>query len=268
MKFTKINDREIKCILTEDELVSFGIDLDDIIEKSERTKPFFRTIMDMAADHLGIKDEGGLHIASAQISVMKDNSISILFHSSDVADTIRKYPGIGDKINNIREKISNLIGEHKSEDTIASDLKHDILNILEEQLKAEGNFSPEAMSQLKELHEEIDSGKGEDHDLEGTDKESFVVRFEKIDDCVEYCRLFGRGSNIASSLFKGNKTGNYYLFALRGGSLSENFKIAKLMANEYGVLESDSLSRRTYIVDNSELILSVDAIERLAQIDG
>ncbi|MCR5627680.1 MAG: adaptor protein MecA [Lachnospiraceae bacterium] len=268
MKFTKINDREIKCILTEDELVSFGIDLDDIIEKSERTKPFFRTIMDMAADHLGIKDEGGLHIASAQISVLKDNSISILFHSSDVADTIRKYPGVSEKINNIREKIANLIGDRRSEENIASDLKHDILNILEEQLKAEGNFSAEALSQLKELHEEIDAGRGSDNTLEGTDKESFVVRFENINECIDYCRLFGKGSNIASSLFREEKTGRYYLFALRGGSLSENFKIAKLMANEYGVLEGDSLARRTYIVDNSDLILSIDAMERLADIDG
>jgi len=81
MKFTRVGENEIRCILTEEELVSFGIDLDDILEKNVKSGKFFNEILSRAFLALGEQSVDEIRGCSAQISVLKDRSISILFHT-------------------------------------------------------------------------------------------------------------------------------------------------------------------------------------------
>ncbi len=81
MKFTKLGENEIRCILSEEEMFSFGIDLDDILEKNVKSGRFFNEILSQAVIALGEEDAFRIRGCSAQINVMKDRSISILFHT-------------------------------------------------------------------------------------------------------------------------------------------------------------------------------------------
>ncbi|MBO6137792.1 MAG: adaptor protein MecA [Lachnospiraceae bacterium] len=269
MKFTRINDREIKCVLSEEELVSYGIDLDDILEKTDRIKPFFKDIMDMAAARLGIDKSEGIHIASAQISVLKDNSIAIVFHSSEIGEGLEKIPGAQSRIERIKSRITKALEAEEDPSHISAELRREILDMLEEQLMAEGNYSPEAMSQIRELREEVDneelSGVSK-HSGSGTD--SFVIRFKSMDDAINYCSRYNLGYEVTSTLFKGRNDGQFYLFVMRGNLNSEYFQLLKLMSYEYGEPESDSMSRHTYIVDNSETLIFGNAFNALGGVDG
>lgn len=269
MKFTRISDREIKCVLSEDELVSYGIDLDDILEKTDRIKPFFKDIMDMAAARLGIDKSEGIHIASAQISVLKDNSISIVFHSAEIGEGLDKVPGAQSRIERIKSRITKALEAEEDPSHISAELRREILDMLEEQLMAEGNYSPEAMSQIRELREEVDneelSGVSK-HSGNGTD--SFVIRFDNMDDVINYCSRYNLGYEVTSTLFKGRNDEKYYLFVMRGVLNSGYFQLLKLMAYEYGEPEPDSMSRHTYIVDNSDSLILGNAFTVLSGVDG
>ncbi len=269
MKFTRISDREIKCVLSEEELVHYGIDLDDILEKTDRIKPFFKDIMDMAAARLGIDKSEGIHIASAQISVLKDNSISIVFHSSDLSEGLDKVPGAQSRIERIKSRLTKALEDEEDPSHISAELRREILDMLEEQLMAEGNYSAEAMSQLRQLREEVDSEElsgVSKHSGNGTD--SFVIRFENMDDAINYCSRFHLGTEVTSTLFKGRDDGRFYLFIMRGNLNSEYYQFLKLMAYEYGVPEPDSMSRHTYIVDNSETMIFGNAFSALSGVDA
>ena len=86
MKFTKLGENEIRCVLTEEEMVSFGICLDDILEKNVKSGKFFNEILSRAALALGESTTGDIRGCSAQISVLNDRSISILFHTRKESD--------------------------------------------------------------------------------------------------------------------------------------------------------------------------------------
>ena len=86
MKFTKIGENEIRCVLSEEEMISFGINLDDILEKNSKSGQFFNEILSQAALALGESNANALRGSSAQISVLKDRSISILFHTRKTED--------------------------------------------------------------------------------------------------------------------------------------------------------------------------------------
>lgn len=110
MKFSRISENEIRCILSEEELISFGIDLDDILEKNGKSGRFFNEILSRAVLALGEESAEEIKGCSAQISVMKDRSISILFHTrktdvlTEFADRLREAEG---KLRNAAVKSSN-----------------------------------------------------------------------------------------------------------------------------------------------------------------
>ena len=96
MKFTRLGENEIRCVLSEEELISFGIDLDDILEKNVKSGKFFNEILSRAVLALGEPVTGEIKGCSAQISILKDRSISILFHTrkndllSEFADKLKE----------------------------------------------------------------------------------------------------------------------------------------------------------------------------------
>ncbi len=270
MKITRINDHEIRCILSEEELVSFGINLDDILEKSERTRDFFRQIMNLAAKELGIDQSEGIHLASAQITVLKNNSLSIVFHSSDLTDALTRITG-GDvqKLVKLKQDISEAI-EQGAGSELTYEIKKELLDMMEAQLTQEGNNSPEALSELRELRAQLDEqaraeGIKTEEERAKEDKECFVVRFPSVDAAIDFCARFTLPEErITSSFFRGEKENTYYLFVMRGKMSEELFRKMKIMSGEYGEMMADHLSRRTFIVDHSEMILSGDAIRKLA----
>ena len=83
MKVTRVGKNEIRCILSQEEMVEFGIDLDDILEKNNKSGKFFNEILSRAASALGETDPGELRGCSAQISVLNDRSISILLRTRE-----------------------------------------------------------------------------------------------------------------------------------------------------------------------------------------
>ncbi len=101
MKFTRLGENEIRCVLSEEELISFGIDLDDILEKNVKSGKFFNEILSRAVLALGEQGAEEIRGCSAQISVLQDRSISILFHTrkNDI------FTEFADKLKEAEEKL-------------------------------------------------------------------------------------------------------------------------------------------------------------------
>ena len=70
MKFRKINDTTINCIITQDDLKKHGIDLDDLFDRRKNAVEFIRRIILKAASsvNLNIKND----YTSMRISVLPD----------------------------------------------------------------------------------------------------------------------------------------------------------------------------------------------------
>ena len=107
MKVTRVGENEIRCILSEEEMVAFGIDLDDILEKNIKSGKFFNEILSRAATALGETDAGELRGCSAQISVLDDRSISILLRT-------RKEHGAGDFSGALRDAVRKKKRDNRS----------------------------------------------------------------------------------------------------------------------------------------------------------
>lgn len=77
MKYKKINEATVQCIVSADDMAEYGLALSDIFERSERGEEFLRDIIERAHDEVGYQINNG-NIAM-QITPLKDNGLVVTF---------------------------------------------------------------------------------------------------------------------------------------------------------------------------------------------
>ncbi|MCR4890634.1 MAG: adaptor protein MecA [Lachnospiraceae bacterium] len=232
MKFIRVNENEIRCVLTHEELVQFGIEIDDIVAKNMKTRRFFQALLEQAGKALGMTGPKQIRITSAQINVLEDKSISILFR------------------------------EEKKE--LPVELRREILNVMEEQLKLGGNDTEEAMSELRRLREELNA----EEDDRDYSRESFLVQFDSIEDAVNYARECSFSGQVISRFYKDLRDDSYFLIVLRHVLTDEVFRRLRMTAEEFGRVPELSLAARAYFIENSECLIEENAFAELSALNS
>ena len=82
MKFRKINDTTINCIITQDDLKKHGIDLDDLFDRKKNAVEFIKRIILKAASSVNMNMKNDY--TSMRISVMPDQSVSLTISQDPV----------------------------------------------------------------------------------------------------------------------------------------------------------------------------------------
>ncbi len=75
MKFRRINDRTVNCIITQQDLEDSGVALDDIFERRRNAVEFIRGVLSRAAESDELRLDGEL--TSMKITVLPDKSVSL-----------------------------------------------------------------------------------------------------------------------------------------------------------------------------------------------
>lgn len=76
MQFRKINNNKIHCVISQEEMLEKGIELDDFLDHREKTEEFLREILAEARYELDLRDMGQYY--SVQMSVMPEGDISLV----------------------------------------------------------------------------------------------------------------------------------------------------------------------------------------------
>ncbi len=77
MKYKKINDATVQCIVSADDMSEYGLTLSDIFERNERGEEFLQDIIERAHEEVGYQINNG-NIAM-QITPLKDNGLVVTF---------------------------------------------------------------------------------------------------------------------------------------------------------------------------------------------
>lgn len=77
MRYRKINEATVQCIITQDDMMEYGLTLSDIFERNEKGEEFLRDVIERAYDEVGYKISSG-NIAM-QITPLKDEGLAVTF---------------------------------------------------------------------------------------------------------------------------------------------------------------------------------------------
>lgn len=77
MRYKKINDATVQCIITQEDMLEYGLTLTDIFERNEKGEEFLRDVIERAHDEVGYQINGG-NIAM-QITPLKNQGLVVTF---------------------------------------------------------------------------------------------------------------------------------------------------------------------------------------------
>lgn len=105
MKYKKINEATVQCIVSADDMAEYGLALSDIFERSERGEEFLRVIIERAHDEVGYQISGG-NIAM-QITPLKNDGLVVTFTDERPADFRGMLQHIKEALQSLSEELTD-----------------------------------------------------------------------------------------------------------------------------------------------------------------
>ncbi|MCM1268888.1 MAG: adaptor protein MecA [Bacteroidales bacterium] len=105
MKYKKINEATVQCIVSADDMAEYGLALSDIFERSERGEEFLRVIIERAHEEVGYQISGG-NIAM-QITPLKNDGLVVTFTDERPADFRGMLQHIKEALQSLSEELSD-----------------------------------------------------------------------------------------------------------------------------------------------------------------
>lgn len=226
MKYKKINEATVQCIISEEDMEEYGLTLADIFERNEKGEGFLRDVVERAHDEVGYKISGD-NIAM-QITPMRDEGLVITFSDEGPAGFQHMLEHIKEVLTGMDpEGMKEAIEEHEREK------KHERARA-EEKPKADINDSCRM----------------------------FV--FSSMNCLLHYCAIVPSGASVNSKLYKLDNA--YYLFLEKNRISKKNFNKISAQAVEFGTLSAVSEEKLLYLEEHGECLIEEKAVNKLRKV--
>lgn len=108
MKYKKINEATVQCIITEEDMLEYGLTLSDIFERNEKGEGFLRDIIERAHEEVGYTISG--ESIAMQITPLRDKGLAVTFTNDSPA-------GFRDILQHLKEVLQGVSAELNRQET-------------------------------------------------------------------------------------------------------------------------------------------------------
>ncbi|MCM1123435.1 MAG: adaptor protein MecA [Eubacterium sp.] len=102
MEYKKINEATVQCIVTEEDMLEYGLTLSDIFERNEKGEGFLRDIIERAHEEVGYTISG--ESIAMQITPLRDKGLAVTFTNDSPA-------GFRDILQHLKEVLQGVSAE-------------------------------------------------------------------------------------------------------------------------------------------------------------
>ncbi len=237
MKFKKIGENKIHCILTQEEMDAYGIQLDDFLDHKDKTEDFLRKVLAEARYELDLSDMGQYY--SVQIAMMPGGDVSLIIsgepakNSQDPLDEFTKHL---QDFKEILEEAKHKLNEKNIEAKNAGDTSS----------KKEDQKEEKKAASKKNIKAVLDT--------------PLWVCFKKLDDCILACKKMHLQGTYQSALYKYDDA-----YHLRLQFTDGEHQVAGiiLVVSEYGDDIVTDAAGGAFIAEHGTCICKENAIDML-----
>mgnify|MGYP003295407048 CR=1 FL=1 len=223
MKIERIDDKTVKCFISNEELEEFEITYKDFITRSEKAKEVVEEIIEQAVEEVGYKPPE--FAMDMQIMVLPEKGM-LLTLSERSPEELKNNPMLKEYLKEMQKTLEEHFG--------------DIAEI------AKGKKVSAA-----------DSTKTTE-----SDKPEFAIfLFTSIRELCGYIEILPKNLRVFSSLYKGED--GYYLYLQKGNASYERYSRACVQALEYGTLYGATEEKFTYLKEHFDCIIEEKAITKV-----
>ncbi|MCI8326970.1 MAG: adaptor protein MecA [Lachnospiraceae bacterium] len=267
MKIEKVNDNQIRCTLTKEDLNDRQLKLSELAYGTEKAKILFRDMMQQAAYEFGFEAED-IPLMIEAIPLSADTIILII--------TKVEYPEeIDTRFSKFSEGDESDFDSYQQDGTNApAESADDILGlykkIQEERQKAEKELKK--VSDFVPLEASVSSKNSatkKEHPKEPVDVLTDITKlfvFQNLDDVTKLAHVLNGFYYEQNDLYKNLTTKKFYLVIHKGSHTPEDFNKVCNILSEYAYQERYSDAVGAYFEEHFEPIVSSNALSVLANL--
>lgn len=292
MHIEKISDNQIKCILSQRDLLARELDLSELAYGTEKARSLFREMIEQAHDTFGFEAENTPLMVEA-IPVSKESIVLIItridtpdeldtrfsrFSNMDVDDTMDEDSDFSNGADDILDLFRSTLKKaaynaEENEDLLASDSESPE-NSLQELQDLSSHFA-----ELAQSCSQISSSEAADQNIHLTADEIHtempasntsrpvnlmrIYAFDQLDNLLELARILHPVYNGVNSLYKDTDSSMYYLVVYQSHHTPSDFNKICNILSEYGQRLKSSPAREAYYMEHYNCIASQTALQRL-----
>lgn len=226
MKFRKINDNTVNCILSEEDMEARGVTLEDFFTDKEKTRDFLEEIVKQAQEQVGYETSG--ETLAMQVMPLPHNGLSITLSE-------RSDHGLKDLLGHIKSAI--------------------------EEVSSAGGME----EMIKEISETDENTTDKKSKKKNEKKKSFyrVYEFSSMSAVENYCTTIAEEFKVKSQLYKDTYTDKLYLVIEKGRLAQKNLEKICMQATEFSTLVSDQESYVVYCKEHYRCLIKKGAVKVL-----
>ena len=244
MKLEKLNDNQIRCTLTKDDLADRQIKLSELAYGSEKAKSLFRDMMLQANAEFGF-EANDIPLMIEAIPMPNDCIVLIITKVSDPEELDTRFskfsPSNADALDVATE----------SKKTVAAEGADEVLDIfkrmMEQHIKGLEN-KPQDEKPAK-VADEIDLTR--------------LYCFGNLEVIVEAAHVLKNYYHGENRLYKNSSRNLYYLVLSKSSHTPEEFNKICNILTEYGSSEPYKKSTEAYMAEHYDLVIKKDALQKL-----
>ena len=266
MEIKRLNDNQIRCALTEEEIEEMGFSIDDIIGNSETTQKFMRVVLNLVEEQEQIDMDSISPMVKAEL--LQDHSMAITFGG----DSDHNFRNLVDTVNHLMSQINpekleefHHMSKEERKNTIDEFLKDFGGSIRNQETK--GNTGKTKKSEKSEK----DSPDKESFETETAEEEifrtsmPFSLEFSRLEDAIRMAGLFVGAERVPQSSFYKYED-KYYLMMDFIHFSKEEIRPLAFAAVEYDKAHFSDPARVAFIQEHGKCMMKNEALQMLMQL--
>ena len=259
VKIEKINDTQIRCTLTSEDLADRQLKLSELAYGSEKAKDLFRDMMLQAQDQFGFEADN-VPLMIEAIPITPDSIVLIITKVEDPEELDTRFSRFtptpadeaADKHKSVLEHLKKLDGAE------------DFLDILRQMKEAVSQLpeNPEALADTP-VQEQAASEAKEAAPAEPSVPPVRLFSFSRLDSVIHASHFLAEMYDGPNTLYKDEAENMYILTLAQGEHPSSDFNRICNMLSEYGSPEQGGGISLAFLEEHCDMILAKNAIQTL-----
>ena len=235
MRIERIDDKTVKCYLSNEELEEYDITYKDFILRSDKAREVIEDIIEQAEAEVGYRPPK--FAFDLQIMMMPEQGMILTFSEKDMEDM---NPGkeLMECLKQVKDILEKKHGK-KEAAKLEQEKEDDVLPL---------------QSEHKEAHEQ----KTEQNSKGAT---VALFSFGHLRDVCQYAKMLPVELEVISALYE--LQGQYYLYLEKGEVPYRRYSRACIQAMEFGALYTADEQRIEYIREHADCLIGEHALQKL-----
>lgn len=253
MKIEKINDKQIRCTLTKEDLANREIKLSELAYGTEKAKALFQDMMQLAAQDFGFEADNTPLVIEA-IPVSLDAIILIITKVDDPEELDTRFARFSpeDPEGDSSLSLSDLKDKIEGAD--------DILGLIKRISEAKKRSSAKTKEESPSAGASREAAEETEEELRNLTR---FYLFHTLDDAIRASQVLGSVFDGPNTLYKNPEDGHFYLILKKAESSAQQFNKVCNVLSEYALSCRYTPGMDAYFEEHMEVLIPERALQNL-----